>query len=44
MELVEPSIYTPLPGIDPPEPAWKGFAEFKDAVHPRQPTSHGEEL
>ena len=42
MTLTEPSIYAPLPGVDPPEPAWKGFADFKDAVHPRQPTYRGE--
>jgi len=43
MTLVEPSIYAPRAGVDPPEPAWKGFADFKDAVHPRQPTWRGEE-
>ena len=42
MTLAEPSIYAPLPGVDPPEPAWKGFADFKDAVHPRQETYRGE--
>jgi uncharacterized protein len=36
MELVEPSIYAPRPDYDPPEPAWKGFADFKDYVHPRK--------
>jgi hypothetical protein len=41
MQLVEPSIYVPLAGCDPPEPAWKGFDSFKDAVHPRQPTFKG---
>ena len=30
-------------GEEPVEPAWKGFADFKDYVHPRQPTSRGEE-
>ena len=39
MQLVEPSIYAPRPGCDPVEPAWKGFADFKDYVHPRQPTA-----
>ena len=34
----EPSQYSPRPGYEPPEPAWKGFADFKDYVHPRQPT------
>ena len=42
LELVEPSIYTPLPGRDPVEPAWKAFDEFKDVVHPRQPTVRGQ--
>ena len=41
MQLVEPSIYAPRPGGDPVEPAWKGFADFKDVVHPRQPTARG---
>jgi uncharacterized protein len=41
MQLVEPSIYAPRAGCDPPEPAWKGFAEFNDCVHPRQPTFKG---
>jgi predicted pyridoxine 5'-phosphate oxidase superfamily flavin-nucleotide-binding protein len=41
LELVEPSQYTPQPGIDPPEPAWKGFDAFKDVVHPRQPAFKG---
>ena len=38
MQLVEPSSYAPRPGCDPVEPAWKGFADFKDYVHPRQKT------
>lgn len=41
MELVEPSVYAPLPGIEPPEPVWKTFDAFKDVVHPRQPTFRG---
>jgi predicted pyridoxine 5'-phosphate oxidase superfamily flavin-nucleotide-binding protein len=41
MEIAEPSIYAPQSGCDPPEPAWKGFDAFKDAVHPRQPTFKG---
>jgi hypothetical protein len=36
IQLVEPSVYTPRDGIEPPEPAWKSFPDFKDAVHPRQ--------
>jgi predicted pyridoxine 5'-phosphate oxidase superfamily flavin-nucleotide-binding protein len=42
MQLAEPSIYVPLAGRDPPEPAWKGFDSFKDVVHPRQPTWKGD--
>ncbi len=42
LELVEPSVYTPQPGRDPVEPAWKEFPEFADVVHPRQPTARGE--
>jgi uncharacterized protein len=42
MQLVEPSSYAPRPGLDFPEPAWKSFPEFKDAVHPRRKTYKGE--
>ncbi len=41
MQSIEPSIYTPLAGAEPEEPAWKGFADFKDCIHPRQPTFKG---
>jgi len=41
MQLIEPSIYAPRAGCDAPEPAWKDFADFKDYVHPRQPTLKG---
>ena len=41
MQLTQPSIYVPQPGCDPPEPAWKSFDIFKDAVHPRRPTFKG---
>ena len=41
MQLVEPSIYTPRAGSVPPEPGWKSFADFKDCMHPRQPTFKG---
>ena len=41
MQSVEPSVYTPCAGVDAPEPGWKGFADFKDFVHPRQPTFRG---
>ncbi len=37
MQLIAPSDYVPKAGCDPLEPAWKGFADFKDVVHPRQP-------
>src|SRR5687768_9156693 len=30
LELVEPSVYAPQAGLDPPEPAWKSFDLFKD--------------
>ena len=42
LQLAEPSQYVPRPGKDPVEPAWKGFADFKGYVHPRQPTAKGE--
>ena len=42
LSLVEPSVYAPVPGRDPVEPAWKSFDMFKDVVHPRQPTFKGE--
>jgi len=41
LELMEPSIYAPRSGIDPPEPAWKTFDAFKDVVPPRQQTFKG---
>ena len=41
MRMTEPSIYTPQPQCEPPEPAWKSFDSFKDVVHPRQPTFKG---
>jgi len=41
LQLAEPSQYVPQPGCDPVEPAWKGFADFKDYVHPRQPAFRG---
>jgi uncharacterized protein len=39
MQLIEPSSYSPRPGAEPVEPAWKGFADFKDCVHPRKDTA-----
>src|SRR5258708_23303801 len=36
------SKYAPRPDYEPPEPAWKGFDDFKDHVHPRQKTPKGE--
>jgi hypothetical protein len=41
MQLIEPSTYVPRAGGDVQEPAWKGFADFKDYVHPRQDTFRG---
>lgn len=41
VQLVEPSIYAPRVGCEAPEPAWKTFDDFKDHVHPRQPTFKG---
>ena len=38
MALLEPSIYTPRAGQEAPEPDWKGAADFKGCIHPRQPT------
>ncbi|HVL20990.1 MAG TPA: pyridoxamine 5'-phosphate oxidase family protein [Amaricoccus sp.] len=36
------SVYTPRPGVAPVEPAWKGFAEFRDVVPPRaEPPNEG---
>jgi predicted pyridoxine 5'-phosphate oxidase superfamily flavin-nucleotide-binding protein len=37
-----PSKYAPRPDYQPPEPTWKGFDDFKDYIHPRQPTPRGE--
>jgi len=41
MQWEDASIYTPRVDCDPPEPAWKDFDDFKDCVHPRQPTFKG---
>lgn len=41
LQLVEPSVYTPVPGQDPVEPDWKQDDAFRDAIHPRQPTWRG---
>ena len=43
LQLVEQSKYVPQSGSDPVEPAWKGFPDFKDYVHPRQPTHRGDD-
>ena len=37
----DPSTYAPRPGYAPPEPAWKGFDDFKGYIHPRQKTPDG---
>jgi predicted pyridoxine 5'-phosphate oxidase superfamily flavin-nucleotide-binding protein len=39
MTLTEDSPYVPRAGKAPVEPAWKGFPEFADAIHPRQKTA-----
>jgi predicted pyridoxine 5'-phosphate oxidase superfamily flavin-nucleotide-binding protein len=41
MELTGPSEYTPQAGIEPVEPAWKGFELFDGVVPPRKPTFRG---
>ena len=41
MQLIEPSIYVPRSGHEAPDPAWKNFPDFKDCIHPRQPTFKG---
>jgi len=41
LQLIEASPYIPAVGVDALEPAWKGFDDFKDVVHPRQPTAKG---
>ena len=41
MQLLEPSSYAPRAGVEVPEPCWKSFPEFADAVHPRQKTFKG---
>lgn len=41
MQMIEPSIYAPRPGCEPPEPAWKSFDMFRDALHPRPSTFKG---
>src|SRR5215212_9940678 len=37
----ELSRYSPRQGYVPPEPAWKGFEDFKEYVHPRHKTPQG---
>jgi predicted pyridoxine 5'-phosphate oxidase superfamily flavin-nucleotide-binding protein len=41
LDLAQMSPYTPQPGVEPVEPAWKSFDIFKDDIHPRQPTWKG---
>ena len=43
LTLTAPSGYTPAAGHEPPEPKWKGFADFAGCVPPRRPTWTGEE-
>jgi predicted pyridoxine 5'-phosphate oxidase superfamily flavin-nucleotide-binding protein len=42
MQIVEPSIYAPKPGVEFPEPAWKTFSDFAPVMHPRQKTFTGD--
>jgi predicted pyridoxine 5'-phosphate oxidase superfamily flavin-nucleotide-binding protein len=37
MQMISPSDYVPKAGCEPLEPAWKGFDDFRDVVHPRAP-------
>jgi predicted pyridoxine 5'-phosphate oxidase superfamily flavin-nucleotide-binding protein len=39
LALVESSAYVPRLGCAPVEPTWKSFEDFKDHMHPRQPTA-----
>jgi predicted pyridoxine 5'-phosphate oxidase superfamily flavin-nucleotide-binding protein len=41
LELSEESPYVPKAGQEFVEPAWKGFDEYRDVVHPRAPTFRG---
>lgn len=41
VKLVEESMYSPKARHGFPEPAWKDFPEFKDAIPPRRPTFKG---
>ncbi|MBR0825859.1 pyridoxamine 5'-phosphate oxidase family protein [Bradyrhizobium manausense] len=41
MQMTEPSVYTPQAGCAALEPKWKEFTDFKDVIHPRQPTFKG---
>lgn len=41
MKLEEESVYSPKAGREFPEPAWKTFPEFRDAIHPRRITHKG---
>jgi predicted pyridoxine 5'-phosphate oxidase superfamily flavin-nucleotide-binding protein len=36
LQMVEPSIYTPLADAAPVEPRWKSFDDFADVVPPRR--------
>lgn len=40
MQLVEYSAYAPRPNYTPPVPAWKTFAEFRDALPARDRTDN----
>jgi transposase len=39
MQLVEPSVYTPRDGIEPPEPAWKSFPDKTPFTRGKRPAA-----
>jgi predicted pyridoxine 5'-phosphate oxidase superfamily flavin-nucleotide-binding protein len=41
MQMVEPSVYAPRPGHEPPVPAWKTFEVFRDALPARDRPDDG---
>lgn len=41
LEMQAPSVYIPVAGVVPVEPAWKGFDVFKDQVPARAPAWDG---
>jgi hypothetical protein len=43
MQLVELSAYVPKADYEPPVPAWKTFAEFRDALPARDRAGHDDD-